>query len=112
MMTIDLYKLNQSGRVAVVPRVARHCDAAKAPARSRAAERAACAVRARRVAPTYLDIGPQCYGRDEPNLARPWMDMMPLHRRGRWEEIAIAAVSLATAALSLSATHDAGYALW
>ena len=84
--------------------------------RSLAAEWADRGVRVNSVAPTYIDNGPNRYGRNDNSLFPVWMEMTPMHRQGRWEEIASATLFLASDASSLITGQiihaDGGYTLW
>jgi NAD(P)-dependent dehydrogenase (short-subunit alcohol dehydrogenase family) len=111
---------SMSGTIVNRPQVQAHYNAAKAGVhhltRSLAAEWATRGVRVNSVAPTYIDTPLLEFAtQDKPMFAR-WMDMTPMRRLGRPDEIASVVLFLASDASSLLTgsivSADAGYTCW
>jgi NAD(P)-dependent dehydrogenase (short-subunit alcohol dehydrogenase family) len=84
--------------------------------RSLATEWATRGVRVNAVAPTYIDTPLNRFGVENKAMMETWMDMTPMHRMGRIDEIASVVLFLASDASSLLTGSivlaDAGYSCW
>lgn len=111
---------SMSGTIVNKPQPQSYYNTAKAGVhhltRSLAVEWADRGVRVNCVAPTYIDNGPDRYGRNDEKLFPVWMEMTPMHRQARWDEIASAVLFLACDASSMITGQilhvDGGYTLW
>jgi NAD(P)-dependent dehydrogenase (short-subunit alcohol dehydrogenase family) len=109
-----------SGTIVNRPQPQSYYNAAKAGvhhlSRSLAAEWAARGIRVNCVAPTYVDNGPDRYGRNDETMFPVWMSMTPIGRQARWDEVASTVLFLASDAGSMitgQVIHvDGGYTLW
>ncbi len=111
---------SMSGIIANRPQEQVHYNAAKAGVhhltRSLAAEWATRGVRVNSVAPTYIDTPLLTFAKEDKPMYGQWLDMTPMHRVGRPDEIASVVLFLASDASSLLTgsivSADAGYTCW
>ena len=111
---------SMSGVIANKPQPQAHYNASKAGVhmltRSLAAEWAGRGVRVNAVAPTYIETDMTRRGVDNPDWYPTWLEMTPMHRVGRPDEIASVVLFLASDASSLmtgsSVLADGGYTSW
>jgi NAD(P)-dependent dehydrogenase (short-subunit alcohol dehydrogenase family) len=111
---------SMSGLISNKPQRQAHYNAAKAAVhhltRSLAGEWAARGVRVNAVAPTYVDTPMSSGAFDNPALFPLWMEMTPMKRVARADEIASAILFLSTDASSAMTgavvTVDCGYTIW
>jgi NAD(P)-dependent dehydrogenase (short-subunit alcohol dehydrogenase family) len=111
---------SMSGLIANKPQRQAHYNAAKAGVhhlvRSLAGEWAERGVRVNTVAPTYVDTAMSRGAFTEPALFPVWMEMTPMKRVARADEIASAILFLATDASSAMTGSlmvvDCGYTIW
>jgi NAD(P)-dependent dehydrogenase (short-subunit alcohol dehydrogenase family) len=84
--------------------------------KSLAAEWASRGVRVNAVAPTYIETPLTRFGMEDQAMAAVWLEMTPMQRVGRPEEIAAVALFLASDASSLMTGSvviaDGGYTCW
>ncbi|MFT3987925.1 SDR family NAD(P)-dependent oxidoreductase [Aestuariivirga sp.] len=110
---------SMSGQIVNRPQAQSHYNTAKAGVhhltRSMAAEWAKRGVRVNAVAPTYIDTPLLTFAKADPMFAE-WLDLTPMGRLGRPDEIASAVLFLASDAASLLTgtilSADAGYTCW
>ena len=111
---------SMSGLISNKPQRQVHYNAAKAGVhhmtKSLAGEWAARGVRVNSVAPTYVDTPMSSGAFDNPKLFPVWMEMTPMGRVARPDEIASAILFLSTDASSAMTgavvTVDCGYTIW
>jgi NAD(P)-dependent dehydrogenase (short-subunit alcohol dehydrogenase family) len=111
---------SMSGLISNKPQRQVHYNAAKAAVhqmtRSLAGEWANRGVRVNAVAPTYVDTPMSSGGFDDPSLFPIWMEMTPMKRVARPDEIASAILFLASDASSAMTGSvvvvDCGYTVW
>ena len=111
---------SMSGEIVNKPQEQASYNAAKAGVhhltRSLAAEWAARGVRVNAVGPTYIDTPLTQFGMRDAALSRVWLEMTPMHRVGRVDEIASVVLFLASEASSLMTGSivlaDGGYCCW
>jgi NAD(P)-dependent dehydrogenase (short-subunit alcohol dehydrogenase family) len=109
-----------SGLISNKPQRQVHYNAAKAAVhqmtRSLAGEWANRGVRVNSVAPTYVDTPMSSGGFDDPTLFPIWMEMTPMKRVARPDEIASVILFLASDASSAMTGSvvvvDCGYTVW
>ena len=84
--------------------------------KSLAAEWASRGVRVNAVAPTYIDTSLNQFVKENEKMFSTWMSMTPMRRMGRCDEVASAALFLASDAASLMTGSvvvvDGGYTCW
>ena len=111
---------SMSGLISNKPQRQVHYNAAKAAVhqmtRSLAGEWANRGVRVNSVAPTYVDTPMSSGGFDDPTLFPIWMEMTPMKRVARPDEIASVILFLASDASSAMTGSvvvvDCGYTIW
>jgi NAD(P)-dependent dehydrogenase (short-subunit alcohol dehydrogenase family) len=111
---------SMSGLVVNKPQEQASYNAAKAGVhhltRSLAAEWAARGVRINAVAPTYIDTPLTRFGLDNEAMRATWLEMTPMERVGRPDEVASVVLFLASDASSLMTgsvvVADGGYTCW
>jgi len=111
---------SMSGVIANKPQRQTHYNAAKAAVhhltRSLAAEWAARGVRVNCIAPTYVDTAMTRGSAEDKEMFSTWMEMTPMARMARPDEIAAIALFLASPASSVMTgavvMADAGYTTW
>ena len=109
-----------SGLISNKPQRQAHYNASKAAVhhltRSLAGEWAELGVRVNSIAPTYIDTAMSSGGFTNPAMFPTWMEMTPMKRVGRPDEIAAIILFLASAASSVMTgaivQADAGYTVW
>jgi len=111
---------SMSGLISNKPQRQSHYNAAKAGVhhlvRSLAGEWAPRGVRVNCVAPTYVETDMSRFGLEDPKLRPVWMEMTPMARAARPDEIASPILFLACDASSAMTgsivTVDCGYTIW
>lgn len=111
---------SMSGIISNKPQPQSHYNASKAAVhmltKSLAGEWATRGVRVNAVAPTYIETEMTKSGRENPEWLPTWLEMTPMHRCGRPDEIASAVLFLASDASSLMTGSivvvDGGYTIW
>ena len=111
---------SMSGLISNKPQRQAHYNASKAAVhhltRSLAGEWAELGVRVNSIAPTYIDTLMSSGGFTNPALFPTWMEMTPMRRVGRPDEIAAIILFLASEASSVMTgaivQADAGYTVW
>ena len=111
---------SMSGIISNKPQPQSHYNATKAAVhmltKSLAGEWATRGVRVNAVAPTYIETEMTKAGRENAEWLPTWLEMTPMHRCGRPDEIASAVLFLASDASSLMTGSivvvDGGYTIW
>ena len=111
---------SMSGLISNKPQRQAHYNASKAAVhhltRSLAGEWAELGVRVNSIAPTYIDTPMSSGGFTNPAMFPTWMEMTPMKRVGRPDEIAAIILFLASEASSVMTgavvQADAGYTVW
>ncbi len=111
---------SMSGIISNKPQPQSHYNASKAAVhmltKSLAGEWATRGVRVNAVAPTYIETEMTKAGRENAEWLPTWLEMTPMHRCGRPDEIASAVLFLASDAASLMTGSivvvDGGYTIW
>lgn len=111
---------SMSGTIVNRPQLQAHYNTAKAGVhhltKSLAAEWATRGVRVNSVAPTYIDTPLLEFSKQNKPMYDQWLDMTPMNRIGRPDEIASVVLFLASDAASLLTgsivSADAGYTCW
>lgn len=111
---------SMSGIISNKPQEQSHYNASKAAVhmltKSLGGEWATRGVRVNAVAPTYIETEMTRTGRENPEWLPTWLEMTPMNRLGRPDEIASAVLFLASDAASLMTGSivvvDGGYTIW
>jgi NAD(P)-dependent dehydrogenase (short-subunit alcohol dehydrogenase family) len=111
---------SMSGLISNKPQPQSHYNASKAAVhmltKSLAGEWATRGVRVNAVAPTYIETEMTKGGRENAEWLPTWLEMTPMHRCGRPDEVASAILFLASDASSLMTGSivvvDGGYTIW
>ena len=111
---------SMSGFIVNKPQPQSYYNASKAGVhqltKSLAAEWAVRGVRVNAVAPTYIDTTLNQFVKEDEKMFSTWMNMTPMRRMGRCEEVASVALFLASDAASLMTGSivvvDGGYTCW